>query len=273
MHGRRHGAILILLLVAQMLLMTGSARKSSRAARVERFVVGLSAPVVRISHWAGGRVSGGLRSVEELFAARSTNAALRADLRQLRGELRRSREAEAQNERLRGLLEMREELAPQSIVATVVTANADPAARVVVLDRGSADGVREDQAVVAWGGAVGRVVSVAPRESKVRLLSDPNSGVGGVVQRSRERGIVFGRSDRRLELRYVSRFADVVHGDRVVTSGADGIFPRGFGVGTVTSIRRVPDGTQTIELRPEVRFGRLEEVLIVLESAPEEPSP
>jgi len=120
------------------------------------------------------------------------------------------------------------------------------------------------------------VVAVSSRgagHSKVRLLTDPSSGVAGVLQRSRAQGIVFGTADLGLELRFVPRFSDVVHGDRVVTSGLAGIFPRGFGVGRVTSIRQAADGTQTIELAPELNYGSLEEVLIVLEMPEGEPLP
>jgi rod shape-determining protein MreC len=120
---------------------------------------------------------------------------------------------------------------------------------------------------MAWGGAVGRVVTADSAYSKVLLLTDPSSGVAGLLQHSRAQGIVFGTEGPGLEMRFVPRFSDVSHGDRVVTSGLAGIFPRGIGVGRVTSIRQAADGTQTIELAPELDYGSLEEVLIVLETA------
>ncbi len=135
----------------------------------------------------------------------------------------------------------------------------------IVVDRGRADGVEVDLPAIAWGGAVGRVVAVDPGHAKIRLLSDANSGVAGIVQRSRVRGIVEGRGATTLDLLYVPRFADVIHGDRVVTSGQDGIFPRGFGIGRIGSILESPDGTQTIHLEPELDYATLEEVLILLE--------
>ncbi len=119
--------------------------------------------------------------------------------------------------------------------------------------------------MIAWGGAVGRVLAVGPGHAKIRLLTDANSGVAGIVQRSRVPGIVEGYGATTLNLLYVPRFSDVVHGDRVVTSGQDGIFPRGFGIGRVGSIDESPDGTQTIQLEPELDFATLEEVLILLE--------
>ena len=97
------------------------------------------------------------------------------------------------------------------------------------------------------------------------MLTDADSGVAGVVQRSRVQGIVVGRADEGLDLLYVPRFSDVVHGDRVVTSGLDGIFPRGFGIGRVTSIRRGRTARRRMHLAPSWTIGFTGRVLIVLE--------
>jgi rod shape-determining protein MreC len=186
-------------------------------------------------------------------------------VRRLGAELSRHRDAERENVRLRELLGMRTELVPRSIAASVVSANLDDDTRMIVIDRGLEDGVRRDLAAVAWGGAVGRVVFADRRHAKIRLLTDPNSGVAALVQRSGVKGIVLGHGDREPELQYVPPYADVAHEDRVVTSGLDGIFPRGFGIGRVGSIEEQADGTRSIRLRPEIDYGALEHVLVVLE--------
>ena len=172
-----------------------------------------------------------------------------------------------ENVRLRRLLGMSENLAPGAVGASVVHAVVTDQMKMIVIDRGESHGVRTDLPVVTWGGAVGRVVAVNENHSKVRLLSDPSSGVGGVVQRSRANGLVVGRKGRQVTLRmgYVPRFADLVLGDRVVTSGLDGVFPRGFGIGEVVAVREKPDGTRSVELRAEVDYRSLEEVLVLLE--------
>jgi rod shape-determining protein MreC len=82
--------------------------------------------------------------------------------------------------------------------------------------------------------------------------------------------MAFGRGPGRLDLAYVPQFPDVLHGDRVVTSGLDGIFPRGFGLGSVISISETPDGVRTIHLEPELDLAGLEEVLVLLEPVPGE---
>jgi rod shape-determining protein MreC len=270
--GRQNMVILVILLATQLFLMSGSVRGAKGAATVERWLMRLTSPVVAVAEAVGGTVGGTAGTLREMLTARARTHVLEANVRRLSSELGSFREAERENVRLRLLLGMKDTLVPESVAASIVTSNVSGQSRMIVVDRGSSDGVQADQAVVTWGGAVGRVVATSGGHAKVRLLTDPSSGVAGVLQRSRAQGIVFGTADPGLELRFVPRFSDVAHGDRVVTSGLAGIFPRGFGVGRVVSIRQAADGTQTIELDPELDFAALEEVLIVLET-PEDDSP
>jgi rod shape-determining protein MreC len=245
--------------------MSGSAKSSDGATQLESWWMRLSAPIVGVAELIGGGIHGLVTSARDLFGARSRNAELEAELGELRFELERMREAGLENERLRRLLVMRDTLAPNAVGATVIGAVSTENTRMILVDRGSKHGVRRDLPVVAWGGAVGRVVSTGHSHSKVRLLNDPNSGVAGVLQRSRAQGMVVGQGEGPLGMLYVPRFADVAHGDRVVASGLDGVFPRGFGIGRVISIDEAPDGTRTIRLAPDLDYGYIEEVLILLE--------
>jgi rod shape-determining protein MreC len=222
----------------------------------------LTAPVVGVSHRIGGGATGMLSGMRELGTAREENQRLRAEVVDLRFELDRYREDALENERLRRLLLMKEHVAPRSVAARVVTANLTDQEHVIVVDRGSAHGVATDQPVIAWGGVVGRVVFVNDDYAKIRLITDPNSGVAGIVQRSRQEGMVLGRGKGVLEMVYVPSFADVALGDRVVTSGIDGVFPRGIGIGEVQA-SDASGIARAIVVRPEVQFPRLEEVLIL----------
>ena len=140
-----------------------------------------------------------------------------------------------------------------------------------LLDKGSADGVRKGMAVVTPLGVVGQVVAVTARTAKVLLLADPNSGVDVLVQRTRARGIVSGSLDNGTILKYVKRSEDIQEGDRLVTSGFDGVFPKGMVVGTVIKVRKQTLGLfQHIEVMPAVNLARTEEVLIVKADANQE---
>jgi rod shape-determining protein MreC len=262
---RGNAILLAALLTGNLVLMSGSTKDAAGATRLEAFLSAVGAPFVASAESAGGVIHTALRSSSEILVTRSVNRQLLSDVRRLSDEAVRLREAEKENHRLRRLLGMREGLVPRSVAATVVTARLDDQNRMFVVDRGADLGVTADLAVVAWGGAVGRVTVASSGYAKVRLLTDVNSGVASIVQRSRVQGIVVGRGDAGLDLLYVPRFSDVAHGDRVVTSGLDGIFPRGFGVGRVRAVSESPDGSQTIHLEPELDYRLVEEVLIVLE--------
>jgi rod shape-determining protein MreC len=262
---RANGALLISLLFGQLLLMSGSVRHSQETSILRDWVSRVTAPVVSLAGAIGGGASGVVDQARELLAAHARNRELESEIGRLRREMRLARVATDENARLRNLLEMRENLIPRSIGASVVTSQLTGQDMVIVVDRGRDDGVRVDLPVVSWGGAVGRIVEVGPGHALVRLLTDANSGVAGVVQGSRAQGMVVGQGGDVLDLLYVPRFSAVTHGDRVVTSGLEGIFPRGFGIGTVIDIQEKPDGSQTIRLRPELDYRTMEEVLILLE--------
>jgi len=133
-----------------------------------------------------------------------------------------------------------------------------------MIDKGSSDGVRKGMAVVTPLGVVGQVVGVTPLAAKVLLLTDPNSGIDVLVQRTRSRGIVSGSLDSGIVLKYVKRSEDVQEGDRLMTSGIDGIFPKGMMVGTVIKVRKQNIGLfQFIEVLPAVQTSRIENVLVV----------
>jgi len=247
---RQNGVILVILLFGQLLLISGSSRGADGASTLEGAWMHVTSPLIGVARGLAGGMRGAYAGTRNLFTAHARNQELREQLAGLRRELERRREAAEENRRLRRLLSMRESMAPEAVGATVVQSVFTDDVRMIAVDRGRRDGVIPDLPVITWGGAVGR-------------------GVGAVVQRSRTRGVVFGSSATGggLQLRYVPRFADVQLDDRVVTSGADGVFPRGLGIGTVQSVEQLADGTHSIRLRPEIDFGTLDEVLILTNPA------
>jgi rod shape-determining protein MreC len=195
---------------------------------------------------------------------KSENEKLRTRIQQLEVERNRLQEAEATNRRLQQLLEFRSHLSSAAMTASIIANSASTWFRSCLLDKGSVDGVSKGMAVVTPLGVVGQVVAVTPRTAKVLLLTDPNSGVDVFVQRTRARGIVSGSLDNGTIMKYVKRTEDIQEGDRLVTSGLDGVFPKGIVVGAVTKVRKQTLGLfQSIEVLPAVSLARTEEVLIV----------
>jgi rod shape-determining protein MreC len=251
----------------QLLLMAATVRAGMAGSAVSAAAGAVSRPAVAAERSVSGIVLDVVHFFRDIHADGIDNVKLRLDATRLSGELARTTALAQENARLRQLLGMHEELAPKSIGASVVTARLDAQSRVILVDRGTADGVRPDMAVVAWGGAVGRVVSVDKGFARVRLLSDPNSGASGVIARSRAEGMIVGRGPQPMEMIYVPKYADVVVGDRVVTSGLDGVFPRGFGLGRVTVVGEPVGASKSIRLEPLVDERSVEDVLILLENS------
>lgn len=203
-----------------------------------------------------------LRNVRiENDALKEQNASLQVRIQQQQALAERA-------EALRRLLDLRDQSNLPMRAAEVIGGPAAPDFRSVTIDRGTADGLRVDMAVVAAEGAVGRVVTVARRAAKVQLLVDRNAAAAALTERTRAQGIVVGTGEDTLRLDFVSSTADVAEGDLVVTSGLDGIYPKGFVIGRVEAIERAGTAYRAIRVRPAVNFAVLEEVLVVL-AAPE----
>lgn len=199
-----------------------------------------------------------------LAGLKSENEKLRQRLQAFEVERNKWLEAEATNRRLQGLLEFRSHFPAGSVTASIIANSASTWFQSCLLDKGSADGIRKGMAVITPLGVVGQVVSVTPRSAKVLLLTDANSGIDVLVQRTRARGIVSGSLENGTMLKYVKRSEDIQIGDRLVTSGLDGIFPKGVMVGTVIKVRKQNLGLfQYIEVVPAVTSERAEEVIVV----------
>jgi len=139
-----------------------------------------------------------------------------------------------------------------------------PLFRSVTINRGQADGVRKGMAVVSPHGVVGQILSASSHAARVLLVTDHNSGIDAVSQRSRARGIVEGALDEGCLMKYIRQGEDVQVGDRVVTSGLDGIFPKGIVIGRITRLHPRSRGQlMSTDVEPAVPFDLIEEVLVV----------
>jgi rod shape-determining protein MreC len=167
---------------------------------------------------------------------------------------------------LEELLQLRDRVHLQTAAAAVIGATPPaptPDFRTVTIDKGTRDGLRPDMAVIAPLGVVGRVIVPAVRSAKVQLLVDRNAAAGALIERSRAQGVVLGTGEERLRMDYVSEVADVAVGDLVVTSGIDGIYPKGFVIGTVDAVEKSGSAFKRISVRPAIDFLSLEEVLVI----------
>jgi rod shape-determining protein MreC len=197
------------------------------------------------------------------------NQALRAQLAALREDNLQLREALVASGRLERIAEMRDDFEVPMRPAELVGVDASPWFRSVLLDRGQGDGVLSGMPVISEDGLVGLVTATSGRAAKTMTLLDRQSAVDATVQRSRTRGIVRGRGADGIGFEFVTRDADVVVGDLVITSGLGGVYPKGLRIGRVSEVSEPGSKlVQTARLEPAVDFGRLEQVFVILRRGP-----
>jgi len=201
-----------------------------------------------------------------LRGVREENVALGRELADVRVRLQEQRALAGRAGRLAALLDLRTGVDLPTVAAEVIAGDATPGFQTITINRGTADGVRRDMAVIGPSGIIGRIYGdPAAHAAHVQLIIGPNAAAGAMIERSRAGGVVTGGAgEPPLALEYVSNLADVLAGDRVVTSGIEGIYPKGFPIGTVESAEPGPTLYQIIKIRPVVDFSSLEEVLVVL---------
>jgi rod shape-determining protein MreC len=261
---RRPYLLLLVLLTLNLGLMSSRIKSGGQRSILEEAVMSLMSPFLKGAGWAGQGVSGTWRAYVGLRGVERENRHLRERIDALALKTQESEEARQELVRLRELLDLRDSVPWSTVAARVIARGTDGGARIVTIDRGSRDGVRQNQPVLTPRGIVGRVIEAAPGASKVQTILDPNSGVAGLIQRTRVQGMIVGEGERGCRMEYVSELANVEVGDVIVTSGLDQIYPKGYTIGVVGSIGEGEGLTKLVELRPEVDFRRLEEVLVVL---------
>ncbi|MGH2403215.1 MAG: rod shape-determining protein MreC, partial [bacterium] len=218
---RRQLALVALIFLTSLVMLTLQVRLPERRAvgPVGTLVLGVMGPV----HTSLARVADGAarlwRPFSDISRLRAENARLREDVERLSAEVSRLREQAQATQRLERLLAFRTQIPGRSIGARVIGRDGTQWFAVIILDRGSKDGVRRNDTVVAAEGLVGRVLSVSTTTSQVLLISDTRSAVGVILQQSREAGVVEGLGQAALRLKYVTRAREIPVGEVVVTSG------------------------------------------------------
>jgi rod shape-determining protein MreC len=261
-----------LILVAVLLLVPlgvffAHAKAPAERSRLDRAVVWIATPVEKVIGWGLTGVMNGWSGYVALRGAHDRAGRLSAELRTLQLEHQQLVADRAEAERLRRLLAFAEASPERRYVgARVIGVRLGPAGlQLLTIDRGTEAGVARMMPVVVADGVVGRVHAVSGASADVLVLTDRNSSIAVRVDRTRARANVrgLGKPDG-AKLEYALRTEDMIEGDLLVTSGTDGVFPRGLPVGKVTQLNRSAHGLfQEARVVPAVDVTRLEEVLVV----------
>jgi rod shape-determining protein MreC len=260
---QRTGWLFMAVVVGHILLISTQVSTRRGVPVLEAITFGVFAEVQRAATSAIASVRDGWENYFALQQTRRENQDLRAEVAQLRVGLQRERALAEQSRTLQKLLDLRMETPLTTTAAYVIAGGASPDFRTVTIDKGTSGGVRPDMAVIAPAGVVGRIILPTPRAAKVQLLIDRDAAAGAVTERSRAQGVVVGTGTS-LRLDHVPGTADIKVGDRVVTSGIEGIYPKGFEIGQIESIERRAGEFSAVIIRPAVDFSSLEAVLVVL---------
>jgi rod shape-determining protein MreC len=199
-----------------------------------------------------------------LVGAKKENGSLKTQVDALLLENQRLAELERENTRYRGLLGFIAKKPNTMIAATVTGEDIKNWFRCIIIDKGSSQGLIEKMPVITPKGIVGQVVETELWHSKVMVINDTNSSIDVSVEGKNTRGLLEGTGENVLKLKYVVKNDEIAIGDKLLTSGKDGIFPRGIPAGIVMTVNRSKAGIFTeIEVMPPNNFRQLDEVLII----------
>lgn len=270
---RKNRVVLIsaTLLLAALLMLSVGSRSEQRSDPFAGIVLEIVRPLQVGVVAAVDAVENIWTSYFALVGVREENERLRRRVLDLEEQLVQRAEAERADRRLQELLGVRAALQDEMVPAQIIGRDPLPWSGTITINRGSSDGIGRNAAVVSQHGVIGQTIAVSAHSARVLLVTDHNSGVDGIVQRSRARGVVKGALDGRCLMKYLQRSDDVAVGDRIVTSGLDGIFPKGIPIGEVTDVDLDKRGLlKTADIAPSAPLDRIEEVLVVVQRAEEE---
>ena len=206
----------------------------------------------------------------DLHNVRQQNQDLQKTIDRLRLEQAALLQDAQQGQRLQALNGFQEKYIYKTVAAQAIGSSGSDQSRVFYIDKGSADGLQRDNAVITADGIVGKVRDVFPHTAQVLAINDQTSGAGVILENTRTRGILRGNAAGLLEVVDILADKRIQKGDKVLTAGGDQVFPRGLPVGVVDKIVPDPERDSFIDVivTPAAHIDRLDEVLVVTSTEP-----
>lgn len=236
----------------------------------ENLMIDSVTPLQRGVTFMHGEITGLFEHYVNNVSASKKNVDLNKKIELLQGELFSLEEVKKENERLKGYLEFGSDLNIKKILGQIVSWDASSDYKVLRINKGMKSGIRLQSPVVTSKGLVGYIYRLTDHYADVLTILDPSNRIDGLVSRTRAHGVLEGDSDDRLIMKYVTRTKPIILNDMVITSGLGNIYPKGLRIGKVVRIERESYGiTQHVEVIPEVDFGGLEEVIVLISNLDE----
>jgi rod shape-determining protein MreC len=263
---RRPTLLFIVVLALLFLLMSVSSQTryvGETRTMFERTVMTVFSPVPKLVHWVGGSMQDMYHGYIDMRGAINENLSLRRKVASLTTENLKLRQSEGDLRRLRSLLAYSEQFTMSTSMAQTIMLDTAGRFKSIIIDRGSSGGVEVNDVIANANGLVGRVVLTTKDLAKVQLVTDNNCSVGALIERTRRQGVVRGNGSTNLQMADIPSLADVQPGDKVLTAGIDGVYPRGIPMGMVTKAEPGQSLFKTITVKPSVDFGAIEEVIVI----------
>lgn len=234
---------------------------------LKEFLSITATPLQKFLLGAKGSISGVWSGYINLAGTKVENDGLKKKIVELETENTGLKEEIRLNSRLQELADFKKTLPYETIITGMVGYNMELWARTVTIDKGKAEGIEKDRAVISPFGVVGRIIHVNNHTARVLLNTDLRSNIDVLVERTRVKGVIEGDGANGLVLKYIRQADDVALGDMIITSGISGVFPKGLVVGTVTEIKKGQDNFFShIAVTPRADVMRLEEVMVLKET-------
>ncbi len=254
----------IILIVVNVIVLSVNSKRSVPSTGIGKFTISIVSPFQEIVSDSITFVTDIWKHYFFLVSVSTENARLNRSLKQAEEKNNRLKEVELSHNRLKNLFEFKETLHKRVVAAEVIGRDPSPWFKTIIINKGSREGVERGMPVVVPEGIAGLVTDVSKTYAKILLVIDQNSAVDALIQRNRARGIIKGEPSGRLLLQYVQRKHDIHVGDIVISSGLDGVFPKGIRIGYVHEVDKPDSGIfQQLAVTPYADFEKLEEVLVV----------
>jgi rod shape-determining protein MreC len=258
----------VLLLLAALILMSLRVKQRKGVEFFDALLMECCSPFLKASTFVIQTIQGVFQEYIFLVQLQKENTLLKQRIVELKKENGQLKEMALTHERLQKLLRFREKISPSMMAAEVIGQDPSSWFKSVTINKGEREGVRKGMAVISSEGVVGQILKTGLHHSTVLLITDYNSAIDSIIQRTRAKAIVEGNGENRCLLKYLLRSEEVIIGDIVVTSGLSGNFPKGLMVGEISKVEKAGQGIfQFAELVPSVDLTKLEEVLVITESS------
>ncbi|MCX8023262.1 MAG: rod shape-determining protein MreC [Syntrophorhabdaceae bacterium] len=254
----------VLLLLFSFLVFTGVSPFVKGYSKIKATVGETTGPLLKLVDLPVRYIKIFFNSYINLVGVKRENEELKKKIDQLELENQKLVELEKENTRLKSILNIMNKNPQKMVAANVIGEDLKNLFKCIIIDKGRDSGLKERMPVITPRGVVGQAVEIGRGHAKVLVLNDTNSSIDVYVEGKNTRGIAEGTGGSKLKLKYILKNDDLALGDKLITSGKDGIFPKGLPVGMVVEIdRKKPGIFAEVDVMPFNNYKRVDEVLII----------